>query len=63
MADKAYQAVVGLTFEGLKPAVRVESGGPIPKRVPQSEIAQLLADGHIREVVIKTAEESEAEHG
>lgn len=51
MADKVYQAIVDLTFEGLKPPARVLSGGPIPKKVPAAEIEQLLADGHIREVV------------
>jgi hypothetical protein len=64
MADKVYQAIVDLTFEGLKPPLRVESGAAIPKKVPQSEITQLLADGHIREIpiVIKTTEESEGEN-
>lgn len=44
-----YVAVVGLDFEGLKPAVRVEAGDPIPERVPQKEVQDLLAQELIRE--------------
>lgn len=58
MAKTVYQAVVGITFEGLKPPVRVEAGGAIPDKVPAAEIKQLLADGHIREV---KPEESEGD--
>lgn len=63
MADKdtGYLALVGLDFEGLKPPVRVEAGGPIPKKVSPAEIQQLLADGLIREAKAETPKESEGE--
>jgi len=59
MSKPVYQAVVGLTFEGLKPPLRVEPGEVIPQRVPQTEITQLLSDGHIREITPVTTSESE----
>lgn len=51
---KIYQALVGFDFEALKPPVRVEAGGPIPDRVPASEIAELLQQGLIRELPEET---------
>lgn len=52
-----YQALVGLDFEGIKPPVRVEQGGPIPDRVPAAEIRELLEQRFIRQL----PEESEGE--
>lgn len=48
-STQKYFAVVGLDFEGIKPPARVEAGDPIPDRVPQKEITDLLAQGQIRE--------------
>ena len=50
MAGVSYIAKVGLDFDGLKGKPRVEAGEPIPAKVPESEIVQLLSDGHIEEV-------------
>lgn len=46
---KEYVALVGLNFDGLKGKPRVETGEIIPKEVDAKEIAQLLADKHIKE--------------
>lgn len=54
-----YVAVVGIDFDGLKPPLRVEAGDPIPKKVPASEITQLLSDGHIRAVGTEEGEGEE----
>ncbi len=51
MATKPiYQALVGFDFEGIKPPVRVEAGGPIPSKVPPAEIEELLKQGLVREL-------------
>jgi len=59
MNKPTYQAVVDLTFEGFNPPLRVETGKSIPDKVPRSELAQLLSDGHIREVTPAAIKESE----
>ena len=50
MTKTVYQAVVGITFEGLKPPVRVESGGALPGKVSAEDIEWLLEQGLIRQV-------------
>lgn len=47
---KKYIAKSGIDFEGLKPKVRVESGDPIPEKVDQKTIDDLLAGGDIEEI-------------
>ena len=49
MEKKTYITKVGLNFDGLKGKPRIEAGEPIPANVPESEIKQLLSDGHIEE--------------
>jgi len=44
-----YIAVVGINFEGVKPPIRVEADDPIPERIPESELRELLAQGQVRE--------------
>jgi hypothetical protein len=55
--NTVYQAVVGLDFDSLKPPVRVESGGAVPKKASASDIKWLLEQGLIKEITIN--EESE----
>jgi hypothetical protein len=47
-----YQAVVGLNFDGLKPPVRVESGGVLPDKVSAADINWLSEQGLIRQVML-----------
>lgn len=57
MAERpTYQAVVGINFDGLKPPVRVESGGPVPAKASATDIAWLLEQGLIKEVKIRNTE-------
>ena len=51
-----YVTTTGIDFEQFKPPIRVEAGEPIPARVDQAEIADLLDSKLIRAV-----DESEAE--
>lgn len=53
-----YQAVVGIDFEGLTPAVRVEQGDILPPNVDIADIKQLLEDGHIKEVPVNAKRSS-----
>lgn len=56
-----YQAVVGITFEGLKPPVRVESGGALPAKASAADIEWLLDQGLIREVPADKPESEESD--
>lgn len=57
MARARYIATVGLDFEGLKPPVRVDEGQPVPNRVGDKEIKELLAAG----MITLNAEQDESE--
>lgn len=52
MADKKrqYIAKVGISFDGLKPPVRVEVGNPVPEKVDDKTIKDLLENDDIKEV-------------
>lgn len=50
MKDKKYIAKVGISLEGLKPPVRVEAGDPVPEKVDDKTIKDLLENGDIKEV-------------
>ena len=45
-----YVANTGIDFEQFKPPIRVEENDPIPSRLDQGEIRDLLDQGLIREV-------------
>jgi hypothetical protein len=47
---KRYVAVVGIDFEGLKDKPRVDAGETIPAGIDPKVIADLLANGDIKEV-------------
>lgn len=48
-SEKKYVAVVGISFEGLKPSVRCEPDDAIPEKVDAATIKDLLDNGDIRE--------------
>lgn len=51
---KKYIAKVGISFDGLKDKPRVEPGQPIPEKLDQKTIDDLLANGDIEEVKAET---------
>lgn len=59
MAEKVYQAVVGIDFEGLKPPVRVEPGAALPNKVNVADIKWLLEQGLIREITLNQESEGD----
>lgn len=54
-----YQAVVGISFDGMKPPKRVEPGEALPDNTSAEDISWLLEQGLIRKTLPKVLSESE----